>query len=1015
MRINDKELILTSDRNLPDGVVMDDNLNVLNGQLCESYVYNKTDKRFKLNAGQVVCSGIILNTHTLEVKSEAFTSLVTVEEEKLEQEIGHVQFPQGQTKLMALLRKYRNVLAVQGDTLGRTEVVKHKIILEENAQPFFIPNYRLPISQRATVEEMIKDMKREGIVRPSKSPYNSPLLLVPKKDGSWRMVIDYRKLNKQTVPDRFPMPVINDVLAQLGGAKIFSSLDLMSGYWQIPLEEESKHLTAFSSHQEHLEFNVLPFGLTNAPLAFMRAMMQVLGDIKNVLIYIDDIIVFNNDLDSHLQTLKEVLERLQYAGLKLKVKKCQFLSRELEYLGHKLNKDGLHMQEGKVKAIVEYPAPTTIKALRRFLGMIGYYRPFIQNFAKIAYPLTNLLKSETTFEWKEEQKEAFEKLKNCLTRDPILVYPDFKKDFYLACDASNTGLGAVLLQKDKTRMRAVSYASRVLNSTEQRYSTTEKECLGVVWGLKKFRHLILGYKVHILTDHKPLLDLFRKRDFINNQKFNRWFLSVLEYGPEFKYIPGQYNTLADGLSRAFEDEERDQIQTLECFTCQVVDLDMDIVRQEQKKDPDIRQIMGDILLDENSRPDYRIIDDTVYKKPNCVDKAARLYIPTTLIPEILKLVHDHKTAGHPGEGKTMKNVTRNYYWPNCRKNVEEYVKKCDICQKHKGNVNVSAPLERYPTELTPFQVVAMDFLGPLPTTIRENKYLLVFIDHLTRYVEIIPVKNRLASTVAEALKHRIIARHSCPQVLISDNAQEFTSELLQKLCDFYDIKKVEITPWKPSSNGAVERANGRIKTVLRTVITPDTVDCDVYIDNVQMVLNNTVNSTVGESPHFLLYGYEKRLPLSLLDDAKPPAKCYNYDDYITNRIFNYYHVVRKTRDLLKKGQATYDRYYKSSPKKNIVEGTKVYVLNMTKQGPNVKVSPKFEGPFRVMSALKNNKFKLIDKECNERIAHYNNLKVVKGDLNWKSPPLQDENEPDSDDPDSVRDGGRYNLRQRQRR
>ena len=1014
IRIDNKEIILTSDKHLPEGVVMDDNLNVLNGQCCESFICNNTDKRVELLSGKIVCSGIILHTPTLEVKSEAFSSLVSVDEDSLEQEIGQLQFPQGRSKLMHLLKQYRNVLAIEGDKPGRTDVIEHRINLEENAQPFFIPNYRLPISQRKRVEEMIKEMKKENIVRPSKSPYNSPLLLVPKKDGSWRMVIDYRKLNKQTVPERFPMPVINDVLAQLGGAKVFTSLDLMSGYWQIPLEEESKPLTAFSSHNEHLEFNVLPFGLTNAPLAFMRAMMQVLGDLKNVMIYIDDIIIFNEDLETHLQTLKDVLDRLQKAGLKLKVKKCQFLSRELEYLGHKLNSEGLQMQEGKIKAILDYPAPTTIKALRRFLGMIGYYRPFIQNFATKAYPLTNLLKQENDFEWNNEQQQAFESLKECLMKDPILVYPNFQKDFYLACDASGTGLGAVLLQKNKCRMRVISYASRVLNVTEQRYSVTERECLALVWGLKKFRHLILGYKVHILTDHKPLLDLFKRRDFINNQKFNRWFISVLEYGPEFRYIPGKYNTLADGLSRSFEDDEKENVLTLECFTCQIVDLDMELVRREQQKDSQIKEILGDLILDENSRPDFKLIDGIVYKKPDGEQKVARLYIPNSLIQEILHLVHTNITAGHPGIKKTIQTIGRNYFWPHYRKMAENYVHNCNTCQLHKGNVNVPAPLERYPTELTPFQVVAMDFLGPLPTTIRDNKYLLVFIDHLTRYVEIVPVRDRQAATVADALRHRIIVRHSCPQVLISDNAPEFTSVLLNKLCSFYNIKKVEITPWKPSSNGVVERANGRIKSILRTVITPDIVDWDTYVDDVQMVLNNSVNSTVGESPHFLLYGYEKRLPLSLLDEAKPPKQTYNYEDYIENRVIQYYNIVKKTRLKLKEGQKGYEKYYKSAQKKQIVIGTKVYVLKMIREGPNTKVSPKFDGPFRVIEIMPNNKYKLIDEENKEKVAHYNNLKIVRGDSNWKIPSFQAENDPEDDNPGPSDDGlgNRYNLRPR---
>ena len=674
------------------------------------------------------------------------------------------------------------------------------------------------------------------------------------------------------------------------------------------------------------------------------------------------------------------------------------------------------MQAGKIKAIMEYPAPTNIKAVRRFLGMIGYYRPFIMNFAAKAYPITNLLKQENKFEWKKEQQESFEMLKKYLMKDPVLVYPDFTKEFYLACDASSTGLGAVLLQKHKCRMRVISYASRVLNPTEQRYSVTEKECLGVVWGLRKYRHLILGYKVHILTDHKPILDLFKKRDFINNQKFNRWFLSILEYGPEFKYIPGKSNTLADGLSRAFEDEEKDKIKKLECFTCQVVDLSLDLVKEEQQKDPEIREIMGNILQDESSKPDFQIIEGILYKKPSREQEVARLYIPKTLIPEVMKLVHSHRLAGHPGISKCVQILSRNYFWKNCNKDIENYIRDCEVCNLNKGNVNVPAPLLKYPTELYPFQVVAMDFMGPFPTTFRGNKNLLVFIDYLTRYVEIVPVRDRMAATVAEALKSRIIVSHSAPEILMSDNAPEFTSEIIQKLCSFYEIKKCEITPYKPSSNGAVERVNGKIKSILKTLITPETVDWDKHIEDIQLVINNSVNVTTGETPHYLLYGYTKRIPVALHDDAKPPRHIYNYEDYIEQRLRQYYYTTRKARDMIKLAQKKNEKYYKCKDKKNVNIGSKVYMLKMVSQGPNVKVSPKFEGPYRVIEILNNNKYKVIgEKDLKERIVHYNNLKIVKCDDNWKNP-LQVESESVEDGGSETSDssglGNRYNLRHR---
>ena len=598
-----------------------------------------TDKAITLIPGESFCLACVLENSTLSVNENVFTSLLDQASSKsLEDELSSLDFPENKTDLIRILNKYRNTVALTGESLGRTNVIEHRINLVDNSKPTFVPNFRLPISRRNIVEILIEDMKNQGVIKESLSPYNSPLLLVPKKDGTWRFVIDYRRLNKDTISDRMPMPIFDEILSRLNGAKIFSALDLLSGYYQVPLSEDSKQCTAFSTYNQHFQFKVMAFGLTNAPLTFVRLMHQVLGDMKNVFVYLDDIIIFSQTITEHFQILEEVLDRLDNAGLKIKLHKCQFLMKQLEFLGHTLGEDGVKMQEKKIEAIVNYPPPKNQKAVKRFLGIIGYYRPFVRNLATIAYPLNRLLRQDVKFKWEEEEESAFRNLKARLTMAPILTYRDYSKEFFLACDASNVGIRAVILEKGEKCLMPLAYASRTLNPAERSYSVTQKESLPVIFGLKKFRHTILGFKVQVITDHKPILDLFKKRTFTNNQKFNRYFVSILEFSPTFRYIPGKFNTIADGLSHLSEDNE---LVNSVVFMTQIVDLDLDRVKIEQDCDEHIRNIKADLLIEPNSRKDYVLIDEIVYFKPTKNNQCCCLFIPETLVPEILKICHCH--------------------------------------------------------------------------------------------------------------------------------------------------------------------------------------------------------------------------------------------------------------------------------------------------------------------------------------------------------------------------------------
>ena len=385
---------------------------------------------------------------------------------------------------------------------------------------------------------------------------------------------------------------------------------------------------------------------------------------------------------------------------------------------------------------------------------------------------------------------------------------------------------------------------------------------------------------------------------------------------------------------------------------------MDRIRIEQDRDERIRNIKADLMIDPNAVKEYTLINDCVYLKPVKNNKCCRLFIPETLVPEILKICHSHSLVGHPGVQKTCDIVSKNYFWPHCSQQTKEYVLNCETCQLSKGKVMKRAPLESYPSDLLLFQCVSMDTVGPLPTTDNGNKFILVFVDFLSRYTEIVPIKDGTSVSVAEALRHRIITRHSCPQTLLSDNALEFTSELLNKLCNFYNIKKCNIIAHKPSLNGLVERTSKKIIELLRTLITPKTTNWDWWLDDIQLTIDNTVNSATGETPHFLLYGVERRMPFSILDDTVQPRSNYTYSDYVSYRTSQAWDIIKKTRDMLKTANKAYkNRYDRVSQKPVVRIGQKAYVLRPFKEGPLYKVSKKIEG-HRVIENMKLNKFKL---------------------------------------------------------
>jgi hypothetical protein len=458
-------------------------------------------------------------------------------------------------KMGELLERYKDSFYREGnEILGRTNIIEHEIKIEEGKRPIKQRAYSIFDPKKLEYQKQhIEELLKEGIIRKSKSPWASPVVLAKKKGGKFRFCGDFRKVNGVTIKDSYPLPVIDDLLRRLGNAKHFTSLDLDRGFLQVALKEEDKQKTAIITQRGLFEYNVMPFGLTNAPGTFQRLMDEVLREIidEYAAVYIDDIVIYSNTFEEHLQHVEEVLRRLKEANLIVKLEKCTFNQEETRLLGHIVGRNGIKTDPEKIEKVKNYPRPTNLRELRGAIGLFTYYRKFVPEFAKIARPLHELSRKDVKFEWKEKQEKAFETLKKKLTEAPILANPDFTKPFELTTDASGGGLGIILSQRDEeNKERVIAYGSRALKPSEMNYAATELEMLAVYWGINHFEKYLMIKPFIVLTDHSALKAL--QNTIKPKGKRARWIMDLQQYNFTIKHRSGKSNRNADALSRAFK-------------------------------------------------------------------------------------------------------------------------------------------------------------------------------------------------------------------------------------------------------------------------------------------------------------------------------------------------------------------------------------------------------------------------------------------------------------------------------
>ena len=574
-----------------------------------------------------------------------------------------------------LLGRYRDVFPDELPAgLPPSREVDHKIELTPGSTPPSRPIIRLSANELEELKKQLEELIKAGFIQPSKSPFGAPILFVKKKDGTMRMCIDYRALNNITVKNSYPLPLVDELFDRLQGAKFFSKLDLRSGYHQIRIDAKDVPKTAFRTRYGHFEFNVLPFGLTNAPGTFMHLMHETFREYLDdfVLVFLDDILIFSKTLEEHERHVKAVLDKLRASKLYAKESKCEFFKTEVEFLGHMVGRDGVRMMDDKVQAISEWPTPTKVGDIRAFLGTAGYYRKFIRDFSAIATPLTELTKEAVKFEWTARRQAAFDKLKSAMKSAPVLALPDPKLPFVVHVDASGFATGAVLQQDQGKGLQPIAYLSKKMLDAETRYPVHEQELLGIIVALKAWRHHLMGskFKITIMSDHKSLTQFKTQPQMSGRQA--RWQYALANYDFNIEYIEGEKNVVADGLSRRPDHAPPSApLHRINAITALLADIH--------------QAYRADLAYRSELRKPRKRDDPPQVRGGYLYYKGDRLYLPNDLElrTRILQECHDAPTGGHFGKDKTIEQVKRRFYWPGMDKSITQYVTSCDACQRNK--------------------------------------------------------------------------------------------------------------------------------------------------------------------------------------------------------------------------------------------------------------------------------------------------------------------------------------------
>lgn len=859
--------------------------------------------------------------------------------------------PEYRPRLVNILERFKASF-VTGVPTSPADTEPMQIRLKDPHKTVSRRPYRLTQDERQVVRSKIDDLLKAKVIRPSSSPFASPILLVKKKDGSDRMCVDYRELNDNTIADRFPLPLISDQIARLHGGHFFTILDLASGFHQIPIEPESIERTGFVTMEGQYEYVTMPFGLKNAPSVFQRALIRALGDLVNkyVVVYMDDVLIVACNIEEALERLQVVLEVLSKKGFSLNPKKCAFLKVKVEYLGFEVQEGQIRPNPRKIVALTALPPPNTVTQLRQFIGLASYFRQFVPKFSQILGPLYALTSGHGKIKWEPQHEVIRQQVISILTSEPILTIYDPSLVTELHTDASSIGYGAVLVQRKNGNSHVVAYYSKRTTAAESKYHSYELETLAVVNAVKHFRQYLHGRKFDVITDCSSLQSTRKKLDL--TPRVHRWWAFLQGFDFDIVHRSGKRMAHADFFSRnplPVEIEECGPsvpFKKVESKQVNLAEITSSWLMAEQQRDGEISKLMSDVkegnIPDEVSKT-YELRSGVLHRKIQRHGKTRCLpIIPRSFRWSIINSVHEGLL--HLGWEKTLEKVYDLYWFENMSKYVRKFTENCVTCnisKTHSGKVQ--AEMHPIPKIAIPWHTVHIDATGKLSGKNDKKEYVFVLIDAFTKYVLLHHTLHIDTASSIKALKASV-ALFGAPSRLIADQGRCFASKEFKDYCESVNIKLHLIATGSSRANGQVERVMSTLKNMLTAVETSSRSWQDALPD-VQLALNCTMSRVTKASPLELLIGKVARpLDILLVGDEEPQADIEQ--------------VRAQALENMEKS-ASYDKVRFDKTKAKIaLFSVGDFVLLQNEERNQTKLDPKFRGPFRVTEVLEGNRYVL---------------------------------------------------------